>query len=232
VLENRLEASLRRKFAQAERLEVELAQLEATWDFARHPFIERWSAGELSTAELQAFAGEHHHTVVALSGASRSAAAMTDGLLADQLIRIADDHEDGIGLWCEFAMATGWSRCSWYFAEDPFPQTVTCARAWSGENRSLAQCLATIYASTSLLAQLTPLQLEALSHRYGFGPSSLEYFRVWTERGAGDATLIQAALTSILPVPHPLMLVRQAHFTYRSYWHLLDGMQVLAEAEL
>jgi pyrroloquinoline quinone (PQQ) biosynthesis protein C len=227
-----LEAAIRTKFAQADRLWAEIGHVRAEWDFPRHPFLQRWSAGELTAAELQVYAGEQHHAVVALASASRRAATLADGMLAEELTRLADDQEDYLDLWCEFAVATGWGGSSWHFGEDPFPQTIACARAWSGQNRSLDRHLVSIYAIESVLAQTSPLQLDALISRYGFDARSVRYFTLRAERTAGDGALTQAALTSLLPLPCRLHLVGQTELTYRSYWELLDGVQGFSGASL
>jgi pyrroloquinoline quinone (PQQ) biosynthesis protein C len=224
-----LEAALHSKYAQAERLRVEIARAGAAWDFARHPYLRRWCSGELSPADLEVYAGEYHHAAVGLTVASRRAAALSDGLLADELTRHAEDQDDFIDLWCEFAAASGWCN-SWYFGEDPLPETVLCARVWSGENQSLGHHLITMYAVQSVLAQVTPRQLPALVDRYGFEERSVRYFRLRAERAEGDAALLLAALTSVLPLPSPLALVPQAERAYRSYWELLDGVQQYSEA--
>jgi pyrroloquinoline quinone (PQQ) biosynthesis protein C len=225
-----LDAALRGKFAQAEWLWAETARLRDAIPVSRHPFQRCWSAGTLSGGDLQAFAGEHHHCVVALAGTARRAARLADGLLAEELTRYAEDQEDYVDLWCEFAMAAGWGRGCWYFGEDPLPPTVACSRAWSGENRSLAQHLITLYAVQSILAETVPAQFEALAVRYKFDLHSIRYFVFQAEQAAGDAAMLEAALTSQLPLVRPLALSRQAESTRRAYWDLLGGIQALAEA--
>ncbi len=219
------------RFAQAEWLETRIARLPETSSLERHPFLQRWFAGELTTSDLYAFAAEHHHAVVALAGAARGAATLSDGLLAEHLTRYADDQEDYIELWCEFSAATGWTRSSWwYFAEDPLPQTVGCARAWSGEDRSLAERLITIHAIESAFVQLAPRQLDALLSRERYDERATRYFTLHVERSAGDVALAWAALTSLLPLPSPVRLVSQVELAYRSYWELLNGVQALSAA--
>src|SRR3954464_14876796 len=49
------------------------SQLEAVrerHDVLTHPFYQRWSAGELTRAELAVYAGQYRHAVVALARAS------------------------------------------------------------------------------------------------------------------------------------------------------------------
>jgi pyrroloquinoline quinone (PQQ) biosynthesis protein C len=182
----------------------------------------------LTATELQVYAAEHHHAAAALAGASRRAAGLTGGLLAEELTRHADDQEDYLELWWQFAVETGWCRSAWHFGEDPLPETVACARAWSGASRPLDQHLVTVYAIESLFARMTRLQLTPLIDRYGFDARSLGYFELRSERASGEAALMQAALTSRLPVPSPRHLLNQAELTYRSYWELLDGVRTFS----
>src|SRR5262245_15764885 len=48
--------------------------LRSRHDVLRHPFYRRWSAGELTRAELAHYAGQYRHAVVALARASAQAA--------------------------------------------------------------------------------------------------------------------------------------------------------------
>jgi pyrroloquinoline quinone (PQQ) biosynthesis protein C len=220
---------MQRRFAQAEWLEPKIARLRTSAHVEQHPFLQRWLAGDVTMPELHLFAAEHHHAVVALAASARSAAALTEGLLAEELGRYADDQEDYIELWSEFAAATGWTRGSWwYFAEDPLPQTVACSRAWSGETRPLAHHLITIHAIESLLAVLAPRQHDALVDRLGFDERSTRYFSLHAQRSAADAELVWAALTSLLPLTAPVTLLTQVELSYRSYYELLDGVQTLS----
>lgn len=223
------EATLRSRFSQAEWLAAEIAQLREEWRLDRHPFLQRWVAGELTAADLQLFAAEHHHAVMALEDVGRRAAALSDGLLAEQLAGYVEAQEGAVELSYEFASAMGWGRSAWYFAQDPLARTEQCARTWAGENDSLAQQLVTIHAVESSLAQLAPRQLGALVEHYGFDMDSARYFVRLAERAPRDAALGEAALTSLLPVVSPRTLVHQAEMAYRSYLELLDGVQMLSE---
>ena len=222
------EAALRSRFAQADWLTAEIAQLRAEWRLDRHPFMQRWVGGELAAVDLQLFAAEHHHAVIALEDVGRRAAALSDGLLAEQLAAYAEAQAESVELSCEFAVATGWSRSAWYFAEDPLAQTEACARTWVSAAGALAEHLVTIHAVESGLAELAPRQLEALVEHYGFDMDSAWYFVRLAERAAGDAALAAAALTSLLPLVSPETLVERAEIAYRCYAGLLDGVQMLS----
>ena len=177
---NEYEAAIHNRFAQAEWLRAKLADQRDRSSLDRHPFPKRWFAGELMIADLHAFAAEHHHAVVALAAAARAASMLTDGLLAEQLTRYANDQEDYIDQWAEFAAATGWTRSSWwYFAEDALPQTVGCARAWSGDDRPLADRLITMHAIESAFGAVAQRQLPLTSPLSLVSRAELVYGSYW-----------------------------------------------------
>jgi pyrroloquinoline quinone (PQQ) biosynthesis protein C len=223
-----LEAALRGRFAQADWLWAEIAQVRRAWSIDRHPLQQRWLSGALGAGQLQAFAGERYHAVLAVADAARRAAAQADGLLGEELTRYADEQEDCLDLWCEFAAATGWGRSAWYFGEDPLPETVACARAWTGQQRSLAEHLVTLYAIELMREQVAAHELEAVRDRYCFAAPATRYFRHHATRAATDAALLQAGLTSLLPLERPHALVRRAELAHRAYRALLDGVHALS----
>jgi pyrroloquinoline quinone (PQQ) biosynthesis protein C len=222
------EATIRSRFAQAEQLAGEMADLQAGWCWECHPFVQRWLTGDLSAAELQAFAAEHHHVVVALAEAARQTGEMTGGLLGEQLSRYAAEQDRAVQRSCTFAVATGWGRSSWYFAADPLESTAACGRVWSGEGRSLAERLAGAAAIECALGRFAPELLDALTLRYGFDAPATRYFARCAERSANDAAMLGAGLTSVLPLPETAELLRHAEMALRAYWELLDGVQRLS----
>jgi pyrroloquinoline quinone (PQQ) biosynthesis protein C len=219
-----LESIARSRFAQAERLERELAAGDEAWTPAGHLFMGRWLNGELATDDLRLFAGEHYHAVCALADAAAAAAHLAGGLLAEQLAGYAAGQERALSLWLRFAAATGWSGSAWHFGEDPLPETVACAGSWRPPPGSLAEQLVTIWAVESTLAPLAAAQGEALRRHYGFDHPATRYFTRRARHGEHDAALAQAGLTSLLPVTSPLALVCRAELARRSYLELVDGV--------
>jgi pyrroloquinoline quinone (PQQ) biosynthesis protein C len=219
-----LEELDRGRRAQAERLERELGGLHQLWSPLEHPIMQRWCAGGLSCAELGAFAAEHYHAQIALADAAGGAVRLADGLLAEQLERYAAEQERAVELWLGFAAATGWGGWAWYFGEDPLPETLACASAWRAGGASLAEHLVTLWAVEASLAPLTAALGEALGTRYGMPTEATRYFAGRASRAPGDAAVMQAGLTSLLPVTAPLALVCRAELACRSYLELLDGV--------
>ncbi len=222
------EATIRGRLAGAERLAGETALLQAGWRWERHSFVQRWLSGELSFGDLQAFAAEHHGVVVALADGARRTAAMADGLLAEQLRRYAAEQDRAVELSCAFAVATGWGRSAWFFAQDPLESTAACAHAWSGEGRLLGERLSGLVAIESALGRLAPVLLDALVLRYGLDARGTGYFARRAERSPDDAAVLAAGLTGVLPTAAHTGLLGQAETALRSYWALLDGVEALA----
>jgi pyrroloquinoline-quinone synthase len=215
------------KFEQAAWLVAEIDHRRDHWTACRHPFYERWSAGELTGDELRTYAGEHHHVAAVLADVAHRAAALADGLLHEELTRHADERECELELWCSFAAATGWGpSTAWFYAGDPLPETEASAALWlGGEERSLCEHVVTLYALETAQADVARLQLDALLGRYGFtGGRSTRYFELRLRGDGGPAGLLEAALTGLLPVADPFVLLRRAERSYRAYWELLDGV--------
>jgi pyrroloquinoline quinone (PQQ) biosynthesis protein C len=215
------------RFEQAAWLLAEILHRRDYWAAQRHPFHARWFAGELRGAELQAYAGEHHHVVVALADVSRRAADLAEGMLHEQLALLADEREREVELWCAFARASGWTESSsWYYAADPLAETAACAAACTGgAERPLVEHLVTMYALETAQSDVARPQLDALLGSYGFADDrSTRYFRLRCRGSAGPEGLTEAALTGALPVTDPFALVSRAELTYRSCWELLDGV--------
>lgn len=203
--------------------------LRRRWDVLRHPFYERWSAGELSRAELQAYAREYERAVVAIAVASRRAAELTDSSLGGELERHAAEEEAHIELWRTFDDGIGGrASLSADDADGPLPQTVALERTWSGsEQSSLAEHLVTLYAVESAQPEIARVKLNGLLERYGFedGPAT-EYFRVHAVHDAEHAALARASLGEIVHAQEDrITLERHAESVYRAYWELLDGLE-------
>jgi pyrroloquinoline quinone (PQQ) biosynthesis protein C len=215
------------RFEQASWLLAEILHRRDYWAARRHPFHERWFAGALSAAELQAYAAEYHHAVVVAADVCARAATLADGLLAEELLRLRTQREREVQEWCAFAIGAGWpASAAWSFAADPLPETTACADVWTGDHhRSLAEHLVTLYALETAAAEVARPALDALLGRYGFDTDdATRYFSRRCLGDAGPAGLIQAALTGLLPVADPFALIRHAELAYRAYWDLLNGV--------
>jgi pyrroloquinoline quinone (PQQ) biosynthesis protein C len=206
-----------------------LDQLRAEINVLEHPFYERWRAGDLSAEELRIYAGQYHHAVVALADVSLEAARKAAPPSAAALREHAHEERSHVGLWEQFACATGAgltgapAACA--------PETRACARAWRAGDHQLEH-LAVLYAIEAGQPLVSQTKLEGLVQHYGYSPEgpAVEYFRVHAERDHAHARQARALIERGLAAAGDAARLAErmgarAQAALRGNWHLLDGVQ-------
>jgi pyrroloquinoline quinone (PQQ) biosynthesis protein C len=208
-----------------------LDRARAATNVLQHPFYARWSAGDLSAEELELYAGEYRHAVVALATASSRAAAAAEEPHRAGLRRHAEEETTHVKLWEEFERALGAPSSTPRPLEQSLPETRACAEAWSA-GETLLEHLAVLYAIEAGQPEISKTKLEGLSAHYGYseeGPAT-EYFRlheildVEHARQAGE--LIELLLGEVEdPDGQADRMVDRACAALRGNWLLLDGVE-------
>ncbi len=199
-------------------------------DVLEHPFYQRWSAGDLSAAELGFYAGEYRHAVVALAQASDSAAAKADESHRAGLARHAAEERSHVELWDEFAAAAAVGDDAPH--RTPLSETERCAQAWTAGDEVLEH-LAVLYAIEASQPEIAQTKLDGLVERYGYTPEgpALEYFELHSTldvEHARQARELIAQLTSAdsgEAAAQAERMVARATAALRGNWELLDGVE-------
>jgi pyrroloquinoline quinone (PQQ) biosynthesis protein C len=207
---------------------TELALLGERWAPLRHPFYRAWAAGRIGARALALFASEYDHALAALALAARRAADLaethTRPELEARLALAAAAAEGQLELWRRFAGTAGWSGlAAWCYAEDPFPDTLACAAAWTGgAERSLAEHLVAIHAIETMQARLA----EPLRDGLAIAPAPLAeqgFFGLGAWH-ADAAALAEHTLRAIGASRDPFALLATAQTVHRAHWAMLDAI--------
>jgi pyrroloquinoline-quinone synthase len=187
------------------------------WDVLRHPFYQRWSAGELSAEELSRYSGQYRHAVEAIASMSESAAEAVPE--QPELRRHAAEELGHVRLWDGFVDAAGGST-----ADAPTPETAECIRTWTADSDAL-ETLARLYAIESGQPEISRTKRDGLLRRYGFSDGSgTAYFRVHETRDVEHAAEARELIEELASDDDADRLVGAAESAFRANWRLLDGV--------
>jgi pyrroloquinoline-quinone synthase len=204
---------------------TEFEQIAAKHDVLRHTFYQRWSAGELTQAELADYSGQYRHAVLALADASSAAAAHADGTLARTLGVHAAEEASHVALWDDFTDAVGGDT-----AAAPTPETARCATVWAGEDeeRDLLGTLVALYAIESAQPAISHTKRAGLAEHYGIDGPGAAYFELHEQLDVEHAAQARKLIEQRLPSADPQPLLREAERVLVANWQLLDGVERMA----
>lgn len=187
------------------------------WDVLRHPFYQRWSAGELTPEELARYSGQYRHAVEAIAVISEDAAEALPE--RPELRRHAAEERGHLRLWDGFLDAVGGDA-----ADEPTHETEQCVRAWSGEGE-LVEKLARLYAIESGQPEISRTKREGLIDRYGYGAGApTAYFRIHESRDVEHAAEVRELIAEVASDDQADDVVAAAEAAFRANWRLLDGV--------
>lgn len=212
----------------------ELRHRIAKFDLLTHPFYQAWSAGQLCSDDLRAYAADYYHHVAAFPAyLSALHSRLPDGDLRRAVLRnLCEEELEGVAhseLWLDFAEGMGNDR-----------NAVRAGRpsAWVaaliGEFRRLMQspepaaALAALYAYESQVPRIAREKRAGLKRFYCANAKTCLYFKLHetadVEHSRVWEQLLQARVAdNAASADHALAAADSAA---RALWHALDGMQM------
>ncbi len=194
-----------------------IEQSRARWDVLRHPFYQRWSAGELSAEELADYSGQYRHAVEAIATISEFAADAAPE--RSDLRRHAAEEIGHVRLWDGFVDAAGGVP-----SDQPTPETAECVRSWTVRD-DLVATLARLYAIESGQPEISRTKREGLLERYDFEDAAgTAYFRIHESLDTEHAAEARELISELASPDDDDRVVAAAESAFRANWRLLDGV--------
>jgi len=192
-----------------------LDAVRARRDVLAHPFYQRWSAGELTRADLALYAGQYRHAVVALAGATASAAELEPALAPH-----AAEEAEHVALWDGFVTAMDGDA-----AAPATPETAHCAATWA-DGGSLLERLVGLYVIEASQPAISAVKADGLREFYGVdeGPATA-YFDLHARRDVEHAEEGRELIAAHLDGADVDALVARADAVLAANWELLDGVE-------
>jgi pyrroloquinoline-quinone synthase len=195
-----------------------IEQVRARNDVLQHPFYVRWSAGELTEAELARYSGQYRHAVTAIADLSATAAAALPE--RPELAAHAAEERDHVALWDGFVDAVGGDSDA-----APNAETTDCVEVWAERDGALT-ALARLYAIESGQPQISATKLEGLAEHYGVDSAAgTRYFTVHRGRDVEHAAEGRELLEELICSREDEdAVVAAAEDAFAANWRLLDGV--------
>jgi pyrroloquinoline-quinone synthase len=194
-----------------------IEQARDRWNVLSHPFYQRWSAGELSRAELARYSGQYRHAVGAI--ATMSAAAAEAAPEHPELAGHAAEETSHVELWDRFVTAVGGD-----VEAEATPETQDCVSAWTADD-GLVATLARLYAIESGQPEISRTKREGLARFYGIDDrEGTAYFSLHERRDVEHAAEARELVEELRAPGDGDRLIATAESAFRANWRLLDGV--------
>lgn len=182
-----------------------------------HPFYQRWTAGELTPAELAGYSGQYRRAVEAIADVSAYVARELPEHAG--LVEHAREEAEHVALWDGFVEAVGGESSA-----APNPETERCYETWTREDSALA-ALARLYAIESGQPEISRTKLEGLAAHYDVPPGAgTHYFSVHRGRDVEHAAEARELLAELMELGDEEIVLAAAQEAFEANWELLDGV--------
>jgi len=197
----------------------------------KHPFYQRWQAGDLTLDELKGYACQYYHHVLAFPRYVSGTHANCDDLADRQeILENLREEEEGPNnhpeLWLQFGEALGLNRSDMTDAA-PLPETTaldTTFRRITKDSPFMAG-IAALYAYESQVPEVAGTKLDGLKRYYGVNsPEGLRFFVVHHSLDVEHSKVTRNMVTRYAQTAEDEMVATRAvEEACDALWGFLDG---------
>ena len=197
----------------------------------KHPFYQRWQAGELTIDELKGYTCQYYNHVLAFPKYVSGTHANCDDLSDRQeLLENLREEEEGPAnhpeLWLQFGEALGLDRADMTDAS-PLPETISLDETFRRitKDSPFMSGIAALYAYESQVPEVAGTKLEGLKQYYGVNsPEGLRFFVVHHSLDVEHSKVTRNMVARYADTPEAEEQAAQAvEEACDALWGFLDG---------
>ena len=196
-----------------------IEQARADWNVLKHPFYQRWSAGELTRDELADYSGQYRYATEAIARMSSDIAAAAPSKDRAGLETHAEEEASHVAMWDGFVNEVGGT-----VGAEPNAETLECVEAWTKAD-GFGKQLARMYAVESGQPLISKTKTEGLSAHYDIydGPGN-QYFTIHETMDVDHAEAGRNLIERHMNDFSEDELATAAEEAFKANWRLLDGV--------
>jgi pyrroloquinoline-quinone synthase len=206
----------------------------AKYDLLYHPFYKAWSAGTLTSEDLQTYGRDYFHHVAAFPVYLQEFGARAED---DQLRRAVEvNREDELGmegarphpeLWLDFVEGMGGDRNA--SQHEPVAEIMQLMESFHSVARegSPEQALAAFYAYESQVPRVAAEKARGLREMYGANEKTCEYFTLHAVADIYHSRIWKHQLAKIVASNPDAAenALKAGERAAQGLWHALDGIE-------
>jgi pyrroloquinoline-quinone synthase len=198
------------------------------WHLLKHPFYQRWQAGQVQKSVLRSYAAQYYSYESALPTFLEAALSHLDGGPAREAIE--ENLRDEAGglephpeLWLRFAEGLGLGREE-VLESQPLPRTRNLVETYAALcDRGADEALGAIYAYEAQFSQVAAAKADGLRRFYDVTDErALAFFDLHATIDDWHASALRSALHESEPA------VESVHLAVEAWWGMLDQFEALA----
>ena len=205
----------------------------ANYDLLQHPFYQAWSAGELTSQDLQFYAQQYYHQVSGFPACLTALhSRLPEGAMRRAVLANAYEEEcDGIPhseLWLRFLEGVGGSG-SQLDEKMPIPEVNDLVQAFRSiaQEAPVASVFGALFAYESQVPKIATEKLSGLKQHYGADDRTCSYFTLHRLADVHHSNVWRKMISTLVEQDerHAGEVLAGVSTAARALWTALDGIE-------